>query len=78
MLRLCGYDVLHLGCLLLVELRHHVIEFGLLACGGSYLELRLSLGETDGWSVGPEGWQACSHSVLFWAVHLLGYFHRVL
>ena len=56
----------------MVELRHHVIEFGLLACGGGYLELRLSLGETDGESVGPEGWQTCSDSVLFWAVHLLG------
>ena len=56
----------------MVELRHHVIEFGLLACGGRYLELRLSFGETDGGSVGPEGWQADSDSVQFWAVHLIG------
>ena len=63
----CNYDVFHLGSLLLVELGRNIVEFGSLACDGCQLKLRLSLNEPDGRLVGPEGWQAYSNSVHFWA-----------
>ena len=65
------YDVFNLGCLLLVQLRHHVVVFGSLARDACQFELRLCLYEPDGWSVWPEGLQAYSEFMNRWARSLV-------
>ena len=47
-------DVLHLGSLLLIQLRNDVVELGALACDGCPLELRFRLRKPDGRAVRPK------------------------
>jgi hypothetical protein len=57
-----GYDVFHLRGVPLVQLRDYVKEIGPLAADAGQEEVRLSLGEPNGWSLGPEGWESHGHS----------------
>jgi hypothetical protein len=57
--------------MLLVELRHHVVEFSPLARDACQVELRLGLGEPQGWSVRPEGFKYVQVSLLFTYIYRL-------
>jgi hypothetical protein len=57
-----GDDVLHLCGVSLVQPRFHIMEFCPLTADAGHRELRLSLGEQHGWSLGPERRKPYGHS----------------
>jgi hypothetical protein len=60
-----------------MQLRDHAAKFGLLARDACQVELRLGLGEPQGWSVRPEGWQTHSNTVECRSLGVLAAFGHV-
>jgi hypothetical protein len=56
-LRWEGDDILNLCCVLLVQLRDHVIKFHSLIANTSQIELRFCLCELHGWPFCPKWWE---------------------